>query len=185
MHQILITFTKLHRLAKPGKLPDITRGHAESWFSGWWHGIGIGAVLGMGLMLLATEARAEKPEVIGVHLGTWHSKPAPKRVGEWSDFNPGIYARWSNGFTAGTLRNSERRQSVYAGWTWEGPRHWTVRPALTVGAITGYTSDVSPLAALSAAAQITRRTAARLAWLPKAEDGGAHGIHLSLEWSTK
>lgn len=34
--------------AKP--LPDLEHREAGSWFSGWWHGICVGAVIGAGLM---------------------------------------------------------------------------------------------------------------------------------------
>jgi hypothetical protein len=41
------------RPAKPLKakpLPDLEHREAGSWFSGWWHGICVGAVIGAGLM---------------------------------------------------------------------------------------------------------------------------------------
>lgn len=34
--------------AKP--LPDLEHREASSWFSGWWHGVAVGAVIGAGLM---------------------------------------------------------------------------------------------------------------------------------------
>jgi hypothetical protein len=40
------------RLAKPGPLPDVARGDAQSWFNGWWCGIAVGAVNGAGLVAL-------------------------------------------------------------------------------------------------------------------------------------
>ena len=49
VNMITIAFTRAQRLQVPDKLPDVTRSEAASWFSGWWHGIGVGAVLGFSL----------------------------------------------------------------------------------------------------------------------------------------
>lgn len=65
----------------------------------------------------------------GVHLASTHIPARP----EYNNVNPGLYLRTAEGLTLGAYRNSYRRTSVYAGWTFErGPF------AFTVGATTGY-----------------------------------------------
>ena len=79
------------------------------------------------LLLLALAGWAQAG-TLGLHIGSQHF-PAQ----QYNNFNPGAYYIHDNGATVGTYYNSERRQSVYAGWTWDsGP--WR----LQVGAITGY-----------------------------------------------
>ena len=58
---------------------------------------------------------------LGLHIGSQHF-PAQ----QYNNFNPGAYYIHDNGATVGTYYNSERRQSVYAGWTWG---LWPVAPA--------------------------------------------------------
>ena len=105
---------------------------------------------------------------LGLHLG---SKHFPAR--SFNDANPGMYYIHDNGATVGTYYNSERRQSVYAGWTWDsGP--WR----LQVGAITGYERrDVLPMIVPSVALGY----GFRLVVLPKIERGGSTVIHLMYE----
>jgi len=134
-------------------------------------------------LLLATSAQAITPEVVGLHIGSHHFTPAPKHIGTWNDNNPGVYARWSNGVTTGTLRNSERRQSVYLAMTWETPRWHGLSAAITAGGITGYAKPVSPLLAASGSLALTDNTAVRLTLLPKAHPKASAAAHLSVEWS--
>ena len=107
---------------------------------------------------------------LGVHIGSHHF---PRK--DFNNANPGVYYIADNGATVGTYYNSERKQSVYAGWTWDsGP--WR----LQVGAITGYERRaVLPLIVPSVAVGYGFRLAA----LPKVERSGASVIHLS--WETK
>ena len=107
-------------------------------------------------------------DTLGFHLGSQHF-PAQ----QYNNFNPGVYYIHDNGATIGTYYNSERRQSVYAGWTWDsGP--WR----LQLGAITGYKSHaVLPLIAPSVALGY----GFRLIVLPKIERGGSTVIHLMWE----
>jgi len=133
-------------------------------------------------LLLATSAQAITPEVVGLHIGSHHFTPAPKHIGTWNDNNPGVYARWSNGVTVGTLRNSERRQSVYVGKVFETPRWHSLGADVTVGGITGYARAVSPLLALSGSRK-AGNTTARLSYLPKAHPKASAALHLSTEWS--
>lgn len=66
---------------------------------------------------------------LGIHLASVH---VPAQTWQ-NNVNVGLYARTADGWTAGVYRNTLRRTSVYAGYTFEhGPL------ALTVGAITGY-----------------------------------------------
>ena len=120
------------------------------------------------------------PAAIGLHIGSHHFDA--RQTGTWNDANPGIYARWTTGLVVGTLRNSERRQSVYAGWTWETPRWHGLGADVTVGGITGYARDVSPLLALSCSFK-AGNTTARLSYLPKAHPKASAALHLSTEWS--
>ena len=105
---------------------------------------------------------------LGFHLGSQHF-PAQ----QYNNFNPGAYYIHDNGATVGTYYNSERRQSVYAGWTWDsGP--WR----LQVGAITGYKRRaVLPMIVPSVALGY----GFRLTVLPKIERGGSTVIHLMWE----
>lgn len=124
-------------------------------------------------ILAAFSAHAE-PLRVGLHLASVHTSPG------FNNSNPGIYVRAANGFTAGVLRNSYRRTSAYAGWTWETKGRVTA--ALTVGAITGYpASDVMPLVVPSVAVHFGR-AAVRMAVIPKPPSkGGAACFHLMVE----
>lgn len=74
--------------------------------------------------------------VLGAHLHTFHigrdDAPAGLRN---ADSTPGLYVRTESGLTAGIVRNSLRRTSVYLAQTWTTEDG---RWSLTVGAITGY-----------------------------------------------
>ena len=132
--------------------------------------------------LLCTAAHAEglKPVALGLHIGSRHFEA--RDSGTWNDNNPGVYARWSNGLVVGTLRNSERRQSVYVGKVFETPRWHGLGADVTVGGITGYARDVSPLLALSGSLKFGQ-AAARLSYLPKAHPAASAAVHFSTEWS--
>lgn len=106
-------------------------------------------------------------DTLGFHLGSHHF---PTR--QFNNLNPGIYYIHSSGATVGTYYNSERRQSVYAGWTWDyGP--WR----LQAGAITGYRRAVMPLVAPSVALGY----GFRLTVLPKVERRGSAVVHITWE----
>lgn len=77
------------------------------------------------------------PDVVGLHLVSVHSDSGKAAAGSrgWNNANPGIYARWDNGFTLGGYRNSLFRDSYYAGWTFTDRAD---RFALTAGVVTGY-----------------------------------------------
>ena len=121
------------------------------------------------LLLLALAGWAQAG-TLGLHIGSQHF-PAK----DFNNSNPGVYYISDQGWTVGTYYNSERRQSVYAGWTWDyGP--WR----LQAGAITGYRrAAVLPLIAPS----VSLGYGFRLTVLPKVERGGSAVIHLT--WETK
>jgi hypothetical protein len=137
----------------------------------------------LALVLLSTVAHADslKPVAIGLHIGSHHF--TERQTGSWNNSNPGVYARWENGLTVGTLYNSERRQSAYVAWTWESQQWNRLSVALTAGAITGYAKTVSPLLSVSGSFAITERASVRLSLMPKAHPAGSAVAHLSTEWS--
>ena len=109
-------------------------------------------------------------DTLGFHLGSQHF-PAQ----QYNNINPGVYYIHSSGATVGTYYNSERRQSMYAGWTW-GSGPWR----LQVGAITGYERRaVLPMIVPSVALGY----GFRLAVLPKVDRDGSSVVHLM--WETK
>ena len=123
---------------------------------------------GMVCAVLGTAGTLAHAGTLGLHIGSQHY---PARA--YNDANPGAYYIHDNGATVGTYYNSERRQSVYAGWTWDsGP--WR----LQVGAITGYErSAVLPMVVPSVALGY----GFRLTVLPKVERGGSSVVHLMYE----
>ena len=127
---------------------------------------------------LSTPAQAiEAPAVIGLHLGTLHSQRG------LCDVNPGAYAVWRSGFTAGAYKNSEcQKVSLYSGWTCQttGP----VRVGLTAGLITGYRqAPVLPLLVPSLTVDVSLTTAVRATFVPKIEKRGTNALHFSIEFS--
>ena len=122
----------------------------------------------LAIMVALALAGAAHADTLGFHIGSQHF-PAK----QYNNFNPGAYYIHSSGATIGTYYNSERRQSVYAGWTWDyGP--WR----LQAGAITGYRrAAVLPLIAPS----VSLGYGSRLTVLPKVERRGSAVVHLTWE----
>lgn len=84
----------------------------------------------------AAEARHPlAPTTVGLHLGSHHLGDQAR---DWNNANHGVYARWGNGLTVGTLRNSLNRQGTYVAWTWKRPVHERVSVAITAGITSGY-----------------------------------------------
>lgn len=103
--------------------------------------------------------------MLGLHLASAH---VPR--GDMNNVNPGVYCIRPSGATLGLYRNSYRKASIYAGWTWNyGP--WR----LQAGLITGYHTPfmVAPSVALG--------HGWRLVVLPKVESGGSTVLHLQYE----
>ena len=112
---------------------------------------------------------------LGVHLASHHFPQS-----EFNNFNPGLYYRSDAGWTAGAYRNSLRRGSAYAGYTWQ-------RGAigLTAGGITGYGHGVLPLLVPSLALFTHQGVTARVAYIPRVEKRiGSHVLHLMLEYQS-
>lgn len=49
MSFLTITLTRIKKLPKYQPLPQVDAASAAEWFSGWWHGIAVGAVIGIGI----------------------------------------------------------------------------------------------------------------------------------------
>ena len=119
-----------------------------------------------------------KPTIIGVHLGSVHSERG------FNDFNPGLYASWSNGATAGFYHNSESRLTVYGGWT----HHFDVRvlgatPSVFLGLGTGYSrARIVPMIVPSVTWPIGRHLGVRVSYAAKVQKTGAHAVHFSLDY---
>ena len=121
----------------------------------------------LALLVALALAGAAHADTLGFHIGSQHF-PAK----QYNNANPGVYYIHDSGATIGTYYNSERRQSVYAGWTWDhGP--WR----LQAGAITGYKRAVMPLVAPS----VLLGYGFRLTVLPKVERRGSSVVHLTWE----
>ena len=99
--------------------------------------------LAAALLAIAAQAHATTdipanpwaPTTVGVHLVSHHIDAGERR---WNNDNHGIYARWDNGITLGTLRNSLNRQSHYAAWTYQRPITRSLSAGLTLGVMSGY-----------------------------------------------
>ena len=112
-----------------------------------------------------------KAGTIGIHVASVHSQSG------YNNFNPGLYYKHDNGATVGTFRNSERRQSFYAAWTWE---FFDERLGLTAGAVTGYSrAAVFPMLVPSLKFRVGDLGAVRLSLLAPPRE--AMAVHLSFE----
>jgi len=110
---------------------------------------------------------------VGAHIGSVHIPQA-----DFNNVNPGLYYRSDAGWTAGAYRNSLRRGSVYAGYTWQYSHF-----GLTAGAVTGYGHGVMPLLVPSLVLFTHQAVTARVAYIPRVEKRiGSHVLHLMLEY---
>lgn len=129
----------------------------------------------IGALVLATPVKAE---TIGAHVGSWHSEPG------FNNVNPGAYYRDDSGATIGAYRNSIRRVSTYAGWTWSKPITQGVQASVTAGVITGYDGGVMPMAIPSLRVEVGEHLAVRTIVIPKIDPKqGTHVVHLAVEWT--
>jgi hypothetical protein len=135
--------------------------------------LAIGVVL-LGMAAIGYCSKAQAQHVLGAHMATAHFGADLKAE------TPGLYARHSNGATAGFYRNSYGQWSTYAAWSWQTPGKTL---ALTVGAVTGYpAARVMPLVVPSARVPLWQGAALRLAYIPKPlRHGTAAGLHLAIE----
>lgn len=113
--------------------------------------------------------------ILGLHLATAHTLSSNKM----NDYNPGIYVKHASGGTAGVYRSSINTTAAYLGYTVETADK---RFALTVGAVTGYTGGVKPIAVPSVAVAAAEDVRLRASFLAKVKRDGAAGLHLSIEW---
>lgn len=106
---------------------------------------------------------------IGLHIGTYHFD----RTSDYNEVNLGAYAECDH-YTTGIYRNSLRKPSVYAGYTFDrvlGPVD------VTVGAVSGYPrATLMPLVVPS-----IKFNSARLSLLLPTNKSGK-GVHLSWEF---
>lgn len=124
-------------------------------------------------LLLSAMAPCAHADTVGVHLGSLHI-PAK----DYNNSNPGLYVRLDSGWTGGLYRNSLRKNSVYAGYTWT---HGGL--SVTAGGVTGYFETVQPLLVPSYALFTYRGLTPRIAFIPRVEKKiGAHVLHLMLEY---
>lgn len=135
------------------------------------------ALSGLVLASCGASAPAYADTRIGAHLGSYHFQPG------FNNSNPGVYV-YHNGWTGGTYYNSERKQSVYAGYTFEYPLVGPFTAGLTVGAITGYArAQVLPLAIPSISWKVSDASgvSVRLSFVPPVDKTVA-AVHASIEW---
>lgn len=146
------------------------------------------------LVLLSTLAQAG---TFGIHTVSQHLDGDK----DYSNVNPGVYYIADSGLTAGYVRNSFKRNSVYLGQAFTHDRY-----SLLVGGITGYKEEriakecpragyvgcytvsgdskynIKPLLVPSVVSDKWQGIAARLSYIPKMGKHGAHLFTLSLEY---
>ena len=124
-------------------------------------------------LVLCAIAPGARADTVGIHLGSLHI-PAK----DYNNSNPGLYVRLDSGWTGGLYRNSLRKNSVYAGYTWT---HGAF--SVTAGGVTGYFETLQPLLVPSFALFTYRGITPRLAFIPRVEKKiGAHVLHLMVEY---
>ena len=125
-------------------------------------------------MLFAASANAQ---TFGIHLASVHDSYKQ----DWNDANPGLYLRLENGATIGTFKNSERSQSVYAGWSKDWSLTSRIDAGIMLGGITGYQrAKVLPMAVPSVRLAVTETMGIRTSFIFNPR--GASAVHLSAEW---
>lgn len=109
---------------------------------------------------------------LGAHIGS-HHMPAKN----YNNSNPGLYYRNDEGWTAGFYRNSLKKDSVYAGYTWK----FGALDVTTAG-VTGYFHKVQPLLVPSVSLPSVYGVTPRIAYIPRVEKKiGSHVVHLMVE----
>lgn len=88
----------------------------------------------MALSTVCAKAEGLAPDVVGLHIGSWHTSKVDHVAGRpWNNYNPGIYARWDN-IVVGTYLNSIRKQSYYVGYAYPLFEHVDI----VLGVVSGY-----------------------------------------------
>lgn len=133
------------------------------------------AVLVLLLVLAAPARAADTPtpkDTLGIHLFSQHLPAA-----NYNNVNPGLYYRLAEGPVMGAYRNSVRRTSVYAGYTWQWGRF-----DLTTGAVTGYAKGAQLLLVPSVGLFTVGGVTTRLAYIPRMEKRiGSNVLHVAVE----
>lgn len=102
---------------------------------------------------------------------------------DYNNTNFGLYYIERRGFTIGAYRNSYWRNTVYAGWTWEGPTFGPVHTSLSAAFATGYsnragTGILRPIALPGARVDVLG-VGVKLSGLPVGKESAF--VHLSIE----
>jgi hypothetical protein len=137
-------------------------------------------VIALSALLFAPVA-AQAQTTVGLHLVSHHF---PERPGQ-RNFNPGVYVRTADGWTAGYYRNTLGRNSVYAGYTLEHSFTSYLSVGVTAGAVTGYRLNddgygVAKSALTPMLAPSVKVGPARLSFIPGI-GVSASVVHLSVE----
>jgi hypothetical protein len=138
--------------------------------------LAVAGVLCFVAVLAASCVSPAQAQTIGLHIGSWHDARG------FNDSNPGLYYQAESGLTLGVLRNSEARNSAYAGYTAQWPvggRQADV--SVTAGVIAGYRVGTMPMVIPSVGLALTDTVKARVALIPKVHKRGANAVHLMLE----
>lgn len=116
---------------------------------------------------------------IGLHLASWHSDP------RFSGVNPGVYAQTDCGVVAGAYRNSERRLTVYAGWSFDpddSPVWASAAIATGYGPPEGKARPVTPIAMVGLKRDLGARLRVRVGYVPRlGRFNQTHVVHLMIE----
>lgn len=140
-----------------------------------WKGVVLGSLLGwgMGLSFLA------KADTIGVHLGSYHWN----NTEGYNNVNPGIYYERNN-VVLGTYYNSERKQTVYAGYNFHYHLYGGLSGELTVGLATGYSrASVIPAAIPSLVYSFGNGLGIRLSVVPPVAGDIKAVAHVAVQYS--
>lgn len=123
-----------------------------------------------------------QPDIrVGLHVGSYHSKPG------YNNVNPGVYFRYDN-LAVGTYRNSLipgvhrpgfNTHSAYVVYLWQ--LHQNVE--LATGIITGYRTSPAPLVMPNFVFNIHKNMYARVFYLPKiGKVNDSHIVSFAVEW---
>lgn len=131
----------------------------------------------IGALAAAAFMVSVQAQTAGLHVASVHEAEGMNNV------NPGVYFRSAGGWTGGVYRNSIRRTSVYAGFTWSTSDWHGLSAAVTAGGVTGYQGAVTVLLVPSVA-YTGELGAVRIGMVPRPPTrGGQAALHLMLERS--
>jgi hypothetical protein len=98
-----------------------------------WYYLGAFVFIMLALFLMGTPVRADT--TVGLHAVTWHPNNGDQH---FNNINPGVYVKTAEGWTAGIYRNSVRRTTAYAGYSWETDDTRLFTAGLSIVAASGY-----------------------------------------------